>query len=879
MNHLTLLTLLGASWVAAFSSFAQSPSASSYTRFQFREREPVIYRVEGAAPTALPPGRGPDWIRAWPERIGTRPVEFGSRVAIQLKAGASLESILQGRSLRLARTVSTHVFILQGPDAWSALREAQSLAQRPEVLLSHPVQRRQQIRRHGPYAARPNDTYFPDQWNLENRAMDGTSLGLDLNVRAAWPATRGEGTVVAIADDGVELSHPEFIAHADNGLHFNFETGTTNALPVDVGDNHSTAVAGLVLAAENNWRGMAGIAPSAQLASWKIFRGDNLTASDEAMMDMFQYRSNIVSVQNHSWGNADFPQLGPTPLESIGIVNAITFGRGGRGVVMVRSAGNGREENMNANDDGYANDPRVIAVASVRADGRAASYSNPGACLLVATPGGDSDRNLFTTDRQGSSAGFNTGSYTNDFADYASSPDIIGTSFAAPQVAGLAALILSANTNLTSRDVQQILILSARHFDLNDPDVKLNGAGFRVSHNVGFGVPDAGRAVALAVAWTNRPALTTVTAVSNVQQSIPDDGLRAVITGTNVPANLLSIPSAPGTGVHADSPTGSLPLVDVGLANAPLTNDLTGKAALIQRGGGMFFEKIGFAAQAGAAFAIIYNHIDGTDRFLMGGTDFVPIPAVMIDQNSGDALRTYLQQDPSVAAKIQLNAVSYSFNVTNTLICEHVGVRVQASHSRRGDLRISLLSPRGTRSVLQHANLDDMPGPSDWTYHSTHHFFESSAGTWTVSISDEEALDTGSVQNVELFLRGVAIADTDADGLDDGWEMAGLGSLASGPKDDPDGDGYSNAREQIVGTNPNASDVVFALDLSSWNEALGRLSWPGVTNRTYDIFAGTNVAAPMSLITNLRGRFPETEWFTPYTNLVNRFFRVRAVTP
>jgi len=63
---------------------------------------------------------------------------------------------------------------------------------------------------------------------------------------------------------------------------------------------------------------------------------------------------------------------------------------------------------------------------------------------------------------------------------------------------GLAALILSANTNLTYRDVQQILILSARHFDFADPDVATNGAGLKMSHNLGFGIPDAGVAVNLA---------------------------------------------------------------------------------------------------------------------------------------------------------------------------------------------------------------------------------------------------------------------------------------------------------------------------------------------------------------------------------------------
>src|SRR5216117_3869888 len=113
-------------------------------------------------------------------------------------------------------------------------------------------------------------------------------------------------------------------------------------MPTDPDDNHSTIVAGLAVAEGNNHRGMSGVAPEAQLASWKIFLGNKVSASDVQMMDMFQYRSNIVSVENHSWGNADLAQLAPTPLENVGISNAIAFGRDGFGVVMVRSAGNGR---------------------------------------------------------------------------------------------------------------------------------------------------------------------------------------------------------------------------------------------------------------------------------------------------------------------------------------------------------------------------------------------------------------------------------------------------------------------------------------------------------------------------------------------------------
>jgi len=125
-------------------------------------------------------------------------------------------------------------------------------------------------------------------------------------------------------------------------------------------------------------------------------------------------------------------------------------------------------------------------------------------------------------------------------------------------------------------------------------------------------------------------------------------------------------------------------------------------------------------------------------------------------------------------------------------------------------------------------------------------------------------------------VRGVRIADADRDGLDDHWETNHFGALDRGPQDDPDGDGYENAREQVMGTDPMTVDVAFELDLSPFDENLARLSWPGVTNETYELFAGTDLAAPLVLVTNLPGRFPETEWFTPRTNLTHQFFRVRA---
>jgi subtilisin family serine protease len=871
------------------------------TRVCFRTPQSVRYRVEAAplpqsvaaAASGQAHAAGPEWLRAWPENGSTNFVLLSSRVVLQLNSAADLKRLTDGHSLELSRAVTSNVFILQAPDAASAVQEANRLAALSEVLASYPVMKRQ-IQPDGPYAPQPGDSFFTFEWSLENRNSQGTRVGADMNVRAAWPFTMGEGVTVAVADSGVELNHPELIASVTGAPHYNFTRQITNGAPFDrtAGAAHGTEVAGLIAAELGHGR-IAGVAPGTKLASWVIFDTNNVVASDEQLMDMYQYAPDLVGVQNHSWGGGNFVigQVGPTLLEQIGIANAVTLGRNGLGSVMVRSAGNDRYVApqgilARADDDGYPDDPQVIAVAAVRrSDNRVTSYSEPGACILVAAPSGDVGTDpLLTTDLLGLDGVNQIGYFppNQDLSGYAFNAfGFTGTSAAAPQVAGVAALVLSRNPGLGYRDVQQIIALSARQFDLADPDLCTNGAGLVVSHNVGFGIPDAGQAVWLAGLWSNRPPLTIFSITNSTVVPVPDEGLRVEVTGSGVPSDLVSIQCFPTLGPHADQPTAALSLVDIGLAtNLPTTN-LAGKGALILRGAVDLNTKISYAAQAGAAFAVIYNSPTNSSITLdlVAGTGFSTIPAVVISNSKGEALKSVFQTNNSALARIHLLSANRVFHVNASLLCEHVGVRVQSDHPIRGDQRITLLSPQGTRSVLQQLNNDPNPGPVDWTYWSTHHFLEGSAGDWTVSISDESAGATGSVHSVTLIIRGTQITDTDHDGLDDGWEMARLGTLAYGPKDDPDGDGFSNAREQVMGTNPQAQDVPFQLDLSLWQQSpapIERLSWPSASSKNYEVWGGTNVTA-LNLLTNLPGGFPETEWFTPISGIPRQFFRVRSM--
>jgi subtilisin-like proprotein convertase family protein len=296
--------------------------------------------------------------------------------------------------------------------------------------------------------------------------------------------------------------------------------------------------------------------------------------------------------------------------------------------------------------------------------------------------------------------------------------------------------------------------------------------------------------------------------------------------------------------------------------------------------------KLSLAGEAGAPFAIIYNYPDGPSTACppgeqlcpLGGTDFSPIPAVFIGSTEGTGLLALFQTNKNARARLAATGTSVTFTVTNQLSTEQVQVRLKTDHPLRGDLRITLTSPAGTRSVLQAYNADTSAGPVDWTYMSTHHFYEEARGAWTLTATDEGAGNTGSILYAALTITGVPIVDSNQDGLDDSWKQTYFGSLDVNPLDSPDGDAWTNLREFIQGSDPTRNDQPLRLDIAQWTtnqvDQVWRVSWPNNLANRSTLSLGPD-AAHLSPTNEIGTPNATAVWMHYTTNADSQLFEVK----
>lgn len=343
----------------------------------------------------------------------------------------------------------------------------------------------------------PNDPRFSNQWHLRNTSKPIA----DANVEDAWSlGYTGQGVVIGVVDGGVQLNHEDLAANYNSA-------GSLSGTP----SSHGTSVAGVAAAVEGNGRGGVGAAYDAQWS--QLFYGSSsYTATN------LSHRNDINDIKNNSWGPIDDGTIWTiSTVERNALIDGALNGRGGLGEIYTWAAGNGGTFDR-VDYDPYASSRYTIAVGAVGDQDERSSFNERGSSMLVVAHSSGNNRGIDTTTLNG---------YTTSFG---------GTSSAAPLGAGVIALMLDANPNLTWRDVQHVLVHSARVCDPGQSNWNLNGAGHDINYNYGFGAIDAGAAVALAETWTNvSPEIVWDSGAIAVNQTIPDNDPNGLEFTVNVP--------------------------------------------------------------------------------------------------------------------------------------------------------------------------------------------------------------------------------------------------------------------------------------------------------------------------------------------------------
>lgn len=346
--------------------------------------------------------------------------------------------------------------------------------------------------------ALPTDARVPDQWHLHNTGRHrGTTMffkeGADARVVDAWRTLGSLGSqsiVVAVIDDGFDLTHPD-LGGAGKVVHpYDFTRNSDDPSP-GPGDAHGTACAGVAVG-RSNGGDIVGSAPNASLMPLRWGRG----LTDGQIEKWFDHaRLSGADVVSCSW-KAQANRFALSQRAADAIESCAKNGRDGKGCVVVFAAGNDNQDiNSSHYKNGFALHPDVIAVAACTSRDQKSHYSNHGDRIWLTAPSsGAGGAGILTADvtgyrlRNGNQIprGYADGDYSYDFG---------GTSSACPLVAGISALVLSANPALTAGQVKGILRKTARRIG---PSSAYDRHGH--SKDFGYGCIDANAAVKAAIA-------------------------------------------------------------------------------------------------------------------------------------------------------------------------------------------------------------------------------------------------------------------------------------------------------------------------------------------------------------------------------------------
>jgi subtilisin family serine protease len=347
----------------------------------------------------------------------------------------------------LSKIAKLGAYLIQVPAQTTVEEIVYALARNPDVEYAEP-------NRLLTIHVTPNDPFFQYQYALNNKGQQvwvipGSPQGkasADIKAPSAWEETKGTETVtIAIIDTGVDLLHPDL----KNKMKSSGRDYINNDFDATDDHGHGTIVAGIAAAETNNNEGIAGVAWNCKILPVKVAGADGLGSEDKVADGIRWAVDNGAGVINISMGSVE---------PSLLIRDAVKYAYE-KNVVVVVSAGNGngRVEYPAAYDE------YVLAVAATDYDDNRTSWSSYGPEVDVAAPG---EKVLGT---------YPTALTPSEFFPYLPGT---GTSFSAPHVAGLAALLKGLKPELKAADIMNIIRYSADDVNASQFKGKDNYIGY-----------------------------------------------------------------------------------------------------------------------------------------------------------------------------------------------------------------------------------------------------------------------------------------------------------------------------------------------------------------------------------------------------------------
>jgi len=308
-------------------------------------------------------------------------------------------------------------------------------------------------------AEEPNDTHFGQQWYLHNTGQESGSPGADINLLSAWDLTTGSAAVVvAVVDSGIEHAHPEFAGRIVAGYDF----VNDDADPED-DRGHGTKVSGFIAANADNALLLAGVDQNAKIMPLKTLDDEGKGSSSDGAAAVVFATDAGADVVNLS--------LSAENLNcSSGIYStAFQYARDA-GVIVVVAAGNKGPGTAEIRSPGCL--PQAISVSGTDRWDEPYDNSSTGSTVDISAPGEQVIR-------------LEPGDFTDTGWDISK-----GTSYSAPQVAGVVALMRAIDPELKPDEAAHYLYTSADD-QVGPSDLDLPGW----DEQYGWGRLNAGAAV------------------------------------------------------------------------------------------------------------------------------------------------------------------------------------------------------------------------------------------------------------------------------------------------------------------------------------------------------------------------------------------------